>query len=60
MHLKRALQRYLTSPKGVHELWERVEVEWNEIAAEVCQNLIESMPRRIKAVIRAKGGHTDY
>ena len=60
VHLKRALQRYPTSPKGVYELWERVEVEWNEIAAEVCQNLIESMPRRIKAVIRAKGGHTDY
>ena len=60
VHLKRALQRYPTSPKGVYKLWERVEVEWNEIAAEVCQNLIESMPRRIKAVIRAKGGHTDY
>ena len=29
VHLKRALQKYLTSPKGVHELWDRVEVEWN-------------------------------
>ena len=60
VHLKRALQKYSTSPKGVHELWDRVEVEWNEIAAEACQNLIESMPRRIKAVIRANGGHTKY
>ena len=47
-------------PKGVYELWERVVKEWNEIPPEVCQNLIESMPRRIKAVIRAKGGHTKY
>ena len=60
VQLKRALQRYLTSPKGVYKLWKRVEVEWNEIAAEVCQNIIESNPRRIKAVFRAKGGHTDY
>ena len=60
VHLKRALLEYPASPKGVHELWDRVEVEWNEIAAETCQNLIESMPRRIKAVIRANGGHTKY
>ena len=60
VHLKRALQKYPTSPKGVHELWDRVEVEWNEITTETCQNFIESMPRRIKAVIRANGGHTKY
>jgi hypothetical protein len=60
VHLKKALNKYPTPPKGVHELWERVVEEWNEIPAETCQRLIESMPRRIKAVIRAKGGHTDY
>ena len=27
---------------------------------EVCQNLIESMPRRVAAVVKAKGGHTKY
>ena len=59
-HLKRQLQKYDTSPKGVHELWERVVEEWNEISLEVCQNLIESMPRRINAVIKANGGHTKY
>jgi transposase len=60
VHLKRALQQYPTSPKGVYELWEREEVEWNEISAETCQKLVESMSRRIKAVIKAKGGHTQY
>lgn len=60
VHLKRALLAYPTPPKGVHELWERVEVEWNGISPEICQNLIESMPRRIRAVISAEGGHTDY
>jgi hypothetical protein len=34
--------------------------EWNKIPSEVCQNLIESMSRRLEAVIKAKGGHTKY
>ena len=54
-HLKSQLQLYDTPPKGVHQLWKRVEKEWNEISPEVCQNLIESMPRRIQAVIKANG-----
>ena len=59
-HLKRQLQKYDTSPKGVHELWDRLVEEWNAIPPEVCQNLIESMPRPVKAVIKANGGHTKY
>ena len=59
-HLKRRLKEYPTPPKGVHELWDRLAEEWGEIPPEVCQNLIESMPRRIQAVIKAKGGHTKY
>jgi stalled ribosome alternative rescue factor ArfA len=39
---------------------ERVEEEWNKIDAVVCQNLIESMPRRVEAVLKAKGSYTKY
>jgi hypothetical protein len=35
-------------------------VEWKKITKEECQKLIESMPRRIAAVIKAKGGNTKY
>ena len=59
-YIKRKLQEYEIPPKGAHELWERVAKEWNEIPPEVCQRLIESMPRRVAAVIKAKGGHTKY
>jgi transposase len=59
-HLKHQLLKYDTPPKGVHELWDRLVEEWNEISPKVCQNLIESMPRRVKAVIKAHGGHTKY
>ena len=59
-HLKQHLHQYETPPKGVHKLWDRVSEEWNAISPEVCQNFIESMPRGIEAVLKAKGGYTKY
>jgi len=59
-HIKSELTKYPTQPKGVWEIWERVAEVWDKIRPEVCQNLIESMPRRVQAVIKAKGGHTKY
>ena len=59
-HLKKQLSDHKTPLSRILELWERVEKEWEEIKPEECQNLIESMPRRNQAVIRAKGGYTKY
>jgi len=59
-YLKRKLDEYEVPPSSQHELWQRCEVEWEKIPKEVCQNLILSMPKRVKAVLRAKGGHTKY
>src|SRR6266550_3398768 len=59
-HLKRRLANYETQPNGILELWERVQDEWDKIDPKVCQDLIESMPRRMQAVIEAKGGSTKY
>ena len=59
-YLKRRLAEYETPPSGLQELWERCEKEWERIPKEVCQNLIESMPRRVEAVLKAKGGYTKY
>ena len=59
-HLKKRMGEYEEAPKGITELWERVQVEWEKIGAGVCQNLIESMPRRVEAVLKAKGGYTKY
>src|SRR5215212_3334475 len=59
-HLKRKLAEYEFAPSGILELWERVEVEWDKITADVCINLIESIPRRIAAVLKARGGYTKY
>ena len=48
------------SVEGVDEIWQRAAEAWSRITPEEVQNLISSMPRRIAAVIRAKGGHTKY
>ena len=59
-HLKFCLAQYEKPPISIHELWDQVEVEWEKIAQEDCAKLIESMPRRVAAVLKAKGGYTKY
>ena len=58
--VKARLAKYSTAPKSAHELWERFVTEWRAIPRERCENLIRSMPRRIQAVLKAKGGPTKY
>lgn len=58
--VKRKLNKFNSPPKGINELWERITDVWNNISTQTCQNLIESMPRRIADVIKAKGKWTKY
>jgi len=59
-HVKRKLNQYNKPAKGINELWERIQEVWNNIDAQTCSNLINSMPSRIKAVLKAKGKWTKY
>lgn len=43
-----------------HILQEKLIEEWNKTGSEVTNKLVESMPRRLKAVIDAKGYPTSY
>jgi transposase len=58
--LKRQLNAYEDQPTSIHQLWDRVEAEWNKITKNTCLNLIESMSMRIQAVLKSKGGPTKY
>ena len=58
--LKRRLVSYERAPGGILEVWERVQDEWEKIDVEICQKLIKSLPKRVEAVIKAKGGYTKY
>ena len=43
-----------------YRLFEALQMAWESIDQSYLQNLVESMPRRLGAVIRANGGHTKY
>jgi hypothetical protein len=58
--IKRRLNEYDRAPTGMIELWERIQEQWNKITPDECLRLIDSMPRRVQAVLKAKGGWTDY
>jgi hypothetical protein len=47
-------------PKCKEELKTILSTAWNEISSDVTKKLVESMPRRVQAVIEAKGGSTKY
>jgi hypothetical protein len=46
--------------KTKNELWSEVMKAWNEIPVSTCMKLVDSMPRRMLAIIRAKGWNTKY
>ncbi len=47
-------------PKNADELKATVKETWASIPPQQCHKLITSMPRRIEAVIKAKGAPTKY
>ena len=47
-------------PQSKKELRDALKEEWEKIDADVYQNLMESMPRRMEEVNKAKGGYIKY
>ena len=46
--------------KNLAELKQAVHEAWLNVPIDLCQKLIESMPKRIKSCIKARGGHINY
>ncbi|GFS63836.1 transposable element Tc1 transposase [Trichonephila clavipes] len=57
-HLERAAQKHQITSK--EQLKSVLQEEWPNIAPETTRHLVESMPRRLEAVISAKGYATKY
>lgn len=58
--VKRRLGQYQSAPSNFDDLWRRVEQEWNNIPKGIFENLVESMPKRMKNVTENKGLWTKY
>ncbi|GFS56416.1 transposable element Tc1 transposase [Trichonephila clavipes] len=54
------LARDLRPVVSTDELWLRIQTIWNTLPQADIQNLSNSMPRRVAALIAARGGHTKY
>ena len=50
------MKRRISSPDNLQELRIALVETWDEITQHVVTNLIRSMPRRLEAVIKARGG----
>jgi transposase len=56
----RLFRNYDSPPKGIHDLWDRVQEVWDTLTVEDCRKVIDSMPKRCSDVIKAKGYWIDY
>ena len=48
------------APKNEEELFQILQNQWKNISGELLQSLVESMPRRCKAMIKSRGGLFRY
>ena len=51
-YLKRAMQQISCNSK--EQLWKAVQYHWYSFDRKYCQNLVKSMPKRVKSVINMK------
>lgn len=58
--LERQVRARKPLPKNREELWSVLQEEWGKIEIHKLQNLVNSMPNRIKAVLNSKGNPTKY
>ncbi len=58
--LDRKVRKHKPLPKNQDDLWRILQEEWLKLDENTIKSLVDSMPRRIAAVIENKGGPTKY
>lgn len=58
--VKRAIASDGSDATNLNSLWQKTESTWNAIDPAKCSKLVSSMPHRIAAVLKARGGYTKY
>lgn len=59
-HIKWRLNSRPQIANSTQQLENWISEEWRQMSQEFINNLIDSMPRRVRSVIEARGGHTRY
>ena len=59
-YLEKAVHNRKPHPKNIEELSIYLNEEWEKLDRNFLQNLVNSIPRRIAAVINSKGNPTKY
>ncbi|CAI9559037.1 unnamed protein product [Staurois parvus] len=61
-HLWGILKRKVEERKvsNIHQLYDVVMEEWKRTPVATCEALVNSMPKRVKAVLENNGGYTKY
>ena len=60
MGLEGRIRRNKFRPKNEAELFAALKREWDQIQGNVINKLVDSMSRRVKAVLKSKGGTIPY
>ncbi len=58
--MEREIRIMDVQPTNLQQLRDAIMSKWTKISEKCFQHLDESMPRRIKAVLKVKGGPTRY
>ena len=58
--MKDAMRDRGDRPSNLDQLFAFVQEEWRKLPDDFLRNLVDSLPRRIKAVIKSQGGPTKY
>jgi len=56
----RRLRLFGDSPKSKDDLWEKIQLVWQNIEVEFVRKLIYTMPTRVVDLLAAKGGYTRW
>ena len=59
-HLDKRVRQRQPPPQTLDQPCQMLQQQWRTIPRNNVRKLIESMPRRCRAVLAARGGHTRY
>lgn len=54
--MKKKIASSTRPPQNIEDLWSQIETAWNEVSQTTIQNLYDSMPRRMRKVLKRRGG----